>query len=452
MSKRIRDLKPSSTVWREWIVGKIARPFASLSGDQRFWIGFAALCILTTLLIQNPFWTSTPESAYSEGDIAREALISPADISVTDQEEHERLRAAARDAVKPIFRFESNQAEQAVRSFVSAWEKLQRHGNAEPANTKQSDADLKSESHWTGAGGSDVGKVFAARTFSRNELEAVQSALRESAAGYIYDDADRQYFQNEVQVFDRLRPNLRSTVTMPESNWTALSVAREKLKTRLNSIRSLSPKEIDAFYTAAEILVEPSISYDSVATETARSTAADNTQPRTITLKRGQKIVDTGDIITQDVGDSDLCVIVEAVQQVCGAAAFRYSTFLDRVEIYPASRAFAEACPFGRENVCPNGICRADTDGDSGGLFPAGRVYGRSKCCRSPQRSHFVGLCYSIRRGQLADDLACGPSDSALYGTSKFTHRGPARTAWTGIYDLCGDRLIGRRLWHRPLP
>ena len=125
--------------------------------------------------------------------------------------------------------------------------------------------------------------------------------LRESSEGYIYDDTEKQYFQDEVQVFDRSKPNLRSTVSMPESNWTALSVAREKLKTRLTSIRSLSQKEIDAFYTAAEILVEPSISYDSVATETARTAAAEGTQPRTVTLKRGQKIVDAGDIITADV-------------------------------------------------------------------------------------------------------------------------------------------------------
>ncbi len=300
MSKRIRDLKSPTAAWREWIFRTVGRPFAKLSDDQKFWLGFAALCLITTLLIQNPFWRSTLEQAYVEGDIARESIVSPADITFSDPEESERLKNEAKEAIKPIFRYESNKADQTVQRFLSSWENLQRHGGKDSANAKAVDGDAKGEIHWTGAGGPDVAKTLAARPFSRNELDAIQSSLRETSQGYIYDDSEKQYFQNEVFVFDRSRPNLRSTVSMPESNWMALSTAREKLKTRLTAIRSLTPKEIEAFYTAAEILVEPSISYDSVATDTARQSAAEGTQPRTISLKRGQKIVDEGDIVTPD--------------------------------------------------------------------------------------------------------------------------------------------------------
>ncbi|MEQ1921766.1 MAG: HDIG domain-containing metalloprotein [Pyrinomonadaceae bacterium] len=299
MSKRIRDLKSPVTEWREWLFGLIARPFGVLSPEHQFWIGFAVLCLLTTLLIHNPLWRSAGEQPYLEGDIARESISSPADIYFADPDESERLKSEARKAVKPIFRYESNKAEQAVQGFLSSWEKLQRHGGE--ANTKQSNSDAKAETHWLGAGGAEVGKTLAARTFSRNELDAVESGLREAATGYVYDDSERQYFQNEVFVFDRSKPNLQSTVSMPESNWTSLSVARNKFRTRLTAIKSLSAKEADAFYTAGEILIEPSISYDSVATETARAGAAENIQPRTITLKRGQKIVDEGGIVTADV-------------------------------------------------------------------------------------------------------------------------------------------------------
>lgn len=300
MSKRIRDLKSPVAVWREWLFGLIAQPFAALSPERQFWLGFSVLCLLTTLLIQNPLWRGAGEQPYQEGDVARESIISPADIYFADPDESERLKAEAKKAVKPIFRYESNKAEQAVQSFLSSWERLQRHGNDETTQ-KPSNSDAKGETHWLGAGGSEVGKTLASRTFSRNELDAVQSALREAAEGYIYDDSERQYFQNEVFVFDRSKPNLQSTVAMPESNWTALSAARNKLRTRLAAVKSLSPKEADAFYTAGEILVEPSVSYDSVATETARQTVTENIQPRTITLKRGQKIVDEGSIVTGDV-------------------------------------------------------------------------------------------------------------------------------------------------------
>jgi putative nucleotidyltransferase with HDIG domain len=187
-----------------------------------------------------------------------------------------------------------------VQQFLSSWEKLQRHGSETSANAKPTNSDAKTETHWTGAGGSEVGKVLAARNFSRNEIDAVSGALREADEGYIYDDSERQYFQNSVFIFDKSKPGQQSTVTMPESNWTSLSTARTKFRTRLGTIKSLSPKEVDAFYTAGEILVEPSVSYDSVATETAKRAAAENVQAETISLKRGEKVVDAGQVIKAD--------------------------------------------------------------------------------------------------------------------------------------------------------
>jgi putative nucleotidyltransferase with HDIG domain len=299
MSKRIRDLKSPVTEWRQWLFGRISGPFRRLTDSQQFWLGFATLCLVTTLLIQNPLWRNSGEQPYQEGDIARESIIAPADITFNNADEADRLKSGAKDAVPPIFRYESNKDEQAVQGFLSSWEKLQRHGS--DANTqKPANSDSKGETHWIGAGGADVAKTLSSRTFSRNEIDAVRSALSEAAQGYIYDDSERQYFQNEVFIFDRSKPNLRTTVAMPESNWTSLSAAREKFRTRLNGIKSLSEKEATAFYTAGEILIEPSVSYDSVATETARQSASENIQPQTIVLKRGQKIVDEGGLITAD--------------------------------------------------------------------------------------------------------------------------------------------------------
>jgi len=298
MNKRIQEMKSPVTIWREKVFAAIAKPFSDLSPDKQFWLGFATFCLVTTVLIHNPFWRAAGEQVYKEGDIARESIIVPADITYTDIAESERLKLEAKNAVKPIFRYESNKSEEAVQRFLSSWEKLQRHGN-ESVGGKQANSDAKSETHWTGAGGPDIGKTLAARTFSRNELDAVQSAIRESEQGYIFDDSDKQHFQNEVFVFDRSKPNLRSTVSMPESSWVPLSAARSKLRGRLSAIKSLSQKEVDAFITAAEILVEPSVAFDSVATETARQAAADNIEPKTIALKRGQKIANEGDIVTQ---------------------------------------------------------------------------------------------------------------------------------------------------------
>jgi cyclic-di-AMP phosphodiesterase PgpH len=297
MSKRIQDMKSPASRRRDKGLAMISALFGRLSDRQQFWIGFAIFCLLTAILIHNPFWRASGDLKYREGDIARSSIIAPADVEFTDEAETNKLREEARNAVRPIFRFESNKPDQATQRFLSSWERLQRHSGEEskPANAE------KTETHWTGAGGPEVGQILAGRTFSRNELDAVQSAIREASEGFIFDDSDRQYFQNEVLVFDRARPNIRTTVSMPESNWTALSEARSRLSERLKSIRSLSSDEANALYTAAEILIEPSVTYDSVATEGARQAAAESIEPITISLRRGQRIVNEGDIITPQI-------------------------------------------------------------------------------------------------------------------------------------------------------
>jgi putative nucleotidyltransferase with HDIG domain len=280
----------------------LSRSFKKVSGDQIFWIGFVLLCLVTTFLINNPFWRSSSIDQYKEGDIARESVISPADITQINAEETDKLKQDARESVRPIFTSESNRAEQAVQSFRSAWENLERkseNSNANTGNTK-SNANTKTDALWTGAGGAELAKVFSGRKFSSNELDTVARILRENASGLIYGDQDRQYFAPEITVIDRQKPNLDSVVKMPESSMIALSSARNNLLEDLRQITSLSEKEIEAFNAALSPLIQPSVSFDSVATQSARRNVEESVQPTTISLKRSQKIVDEGDIITTE--------------------------------------------------------------------------------------------------------------------------------------------------------
>lgn len=298
MSKRIQDLKSPLTKWRKVVWEKVSAPFAALSEGQRFWLGFAFLCIVTTILIHNPLWRSSTEQVYKEGDIARESIIAPSDIYFTDEEQTKAIRETARETVKPIFTYEAKRSDEAVQSFRSAWENLQRKNEAANSNTKQN---ANSNTQWTGAGGGELGKVFASRKFSTNELESVTRILREAAEGSIYGDQDAQYFAGEISLIDRQRPNQQSVVQMPETSMTALSVARNELRDGLERIRSLSPKEVEAFNKALSPLIQPSVVFDSVATENARQSIAEGVLPVTISLKRGQKVADEGDIITPDI-------------------------------------------------------------------------------------------------------------------------------------------------------
>ncbi len=284
----------------------VSAPFRWMSVNQRFWLGFAVLCILTTLLINNPIWRGSSEYVYKEGDIARESIISPADISFVDEEETERIRETAKETVAPTFAFEPKRADEAVQGFRSAWEGLRRKIEA-PANTNKanlrsdgnrSNSNSRSDPRWTGVGGAELGRVFSARTFSSNELDAILRILRENSSGDIYSDQDKQYLQGEISIVDRQRPTDSRQAQNPALTMTALSAARNNLSEGLAEIRSLSPKEIEAFNAALSPLIQPSIIYDSAATENARKMVAEGVQPVAISLKRSQKVVDEGDIIT----------------------------------------------------------------------------------------------------------------------------------------------------------
>lgn len=285
--------------WRRKAWGAIKGPLEKVSPGQRFWIGFAFLCLFTTVLIQNPIWQTAGENFYKEGDIAREAIISPADIYYFDDVATERDRETARAAIRPIFSFEPKRADEAVQNFRSAWEKLLR--TSEPSAANRANSNSNTATTWTGAGGAELGRIFSSRKFSNNELDSITRLIRENAAGDIYSDQDEPFLQGEVEIVDRQRPGDIRQARNPVSTMTSLSAAREKLKDGLSQIRSLSQKEADAFYAATAPLIQPSVIYDAAATENARRLVSENVPPVTISLKRSQKIADQGDIITPDI-------------------------------------------------------------------------------------------------------------------------------------------------------
>ncbi|HEX6278473.1 MAG TPA: HDIG domain-containing protein [Pyrinomonadaceae bacterium] len=274
-------------------------PLGKISPGQRFLIGFAFLCLATTLFIVNPVWQGAGENFYSEGDIAREAIISPADIYFEDDAATERERETARAAIRPIFFLDSRRAEEAVQNFRSAWDKLIRT-NEVAANRSNSNVQPR-DPEWTGPGGAELGKVLSSRRFTNNELDSITRLLREHAAGDIYSDQDAQYLQREVEIIDRQRPTDTRLAMNPISTMTSVSRARENFRNSLDQIPSLSDAEVEGFYQATAPLIQPSVIYDADATENARRNVAESVPPVAISLKRGQKIADQGDIITPEI-------------------------------------------------------------------------------------------------------------------------------------------------------
>ncbi|MEZ5345298.1 MAG: HDIG domain-containing protein [Pyrinomonadaceae bacterium] len=274
----------------------VSYPFNKLSGDQKFWIGFIFLSIVTTVLINNPF-SRDATAVYKEGDIARESIISPADISIVNQEETDQIKKAAGEGVNPIFTFQPNRAEESVKDFREAWAKFQT-GSGDKSSETRSDAPAAAGRKWEGPGGEELGKVFGARRFSTSEINSVVEIIEESSKGYIFYDKDRPFLANEITLIDRDKPNTDSTVAMPESTWIPLSDTRGRIKESLSKIDSFSQLEIEAFEKAITPLVVPNVIFDSAATTKARGDMIKSVQPVQISLKRGQTVVREGDAIT----------------------------------------------------------------------------------------------------------------------------------------------------------
>src|SRR4028118_297487 len=179
MSKRRPNLAPPFVRTRNAIWRFLKRRLGVFSPTARSVAIFALLSLATTMLIVNPY-TRTAGENYEEGDVLKETIVSPADIIETDQKETARWREAAAETVKPIFRFDSNRAVQAARSFRAAWEDLERQNRASSnANTGSSNT-AKIDQTWTGHGGAEVGKTIAARGFRQADLELLTDILRDA--------------------------------------------------------------------------------------------------------------------------------------------------------------------------------------------------------------------------------------------------------------------------------
>jgi putative nucleotidyltransferase with HDIG domain len=300
MSKRIEELKSPMTRWRGRLRNAAMGILGRFSVRQIFWFGFAFLSISTTFILFAPVWRTSAELAYKEGDIARETIISPADIHFVDEAETEKIRRSARDTIDPIFNFEPKRGEEAVQTFRTAWEDAERKSRT-AANSNRVSNGLKNDNAGGPKVNPDLARVFTQRKFSAAELEAVTRILRENAEGDIFGDQDEPFLEGQITIVDRQKPTDSRVSANAATMMTKLSEARQKLTRDVHSIPSLTPSEADSFANYLGPLIQPSVIYDAAATESSRNTAAASVEPVTISLKRGQKIADQGDPITSSV-------------------------------------------------------------------------------------------------------------------------------------------------------
>lgn len=284
MGLRPRFKTPFSQA-RDKLMAYAIRPLMYFRPRTRFLIACSILVIVTTFLLSNR--SSSFTENYRLGDIVGRSIIAPADVTAVDTAETEKRKAAAREATRPVFNWDSSRAEISVQSFRSAWEDL----------NKQTTESQKPPV-WGGEGGAAVADAIAAHNFSETDLDRIASIIREVGAQYIYDDADAERLQHEIVLVDIRSPQSHVIVPAPRTRMTSLSSARRSLELRIVNLPRWTTTQKTALTTALLPLIRPNIVLDQTATAAARETEANRISPVVISLKRHQVVAREGDTIT----------------------------------------------------------------------------------------------------------------------------------------------------------
>ena len=205
-----------------------------------------------------------------------------------DQAETERLKNIARESTRAVFNLDSSRAETSVQSFRSAWEDLE-----EQTNSGQTKSFV-----WSGAGGPAVAKAIIAHNFKEADLDRIASIIRETSAGYIYDDNEADRLQQEIVLIDVRSPVAQMILPAPRTRMIPLSSARRTLETRIVNLQGWSSEQKAALTSALIPLIRPNVVLDQTATAAARETEASRIPPVVISLKRNQVIAREGDTVT----------------------------------------------------------------------------------------------------------------------------------------------------------
>jgi putative nucleotidyltransferase with HDIG domain len=276
------------------VLGFVVRPFRQFTPRTRLFIIYGFFVVVTTLLLVNSSSRGLTES-YQEGEVVRRTVIAPTDISVMDWTETEKRRAAAREAARPVFTFDSTRAETAIQNFRAAWEDLHKQAETRSnGNVSSGKKGLK----WMGEGDGAIVSAIAAHRFDPAELERLTRILREVTDGYIYEDGDAEYLKQDISLVDKRSPGTKSVLTMPQSRMTPLSAAQKSLRARISQLSGWSQEEQAAISATLQTIIRPSVSFDPAATTAVRDEAARKVEMAHLMLRRNQVVAREGDMVT----------------------------------------------------------------------------------------------------------------------------------------------------------
>ncbi|MHB0980750.1 MAG: HD family phosphohydrolase [Thermoleophilia bacterium] len=261
---------------------------------RRFGVSLlVVLAVVLTLVISSNYLPSRHN--FQVGDIAEEQVVAPRTVIFENREATEELRKQVASLVQPVFSINPTALTSVVADVEALFSQVERvKQSLAPTTTLPSSARTTSTTASTQVGGTvstePVINVGVARARLRREVPAgVSDATLVVMLESTGDDISRL----QADVSDVLRVLYAGSVIQ-----TALDVARENLQLQTKGLAG-SDAYRTAVYEVASSFLRPNQVLDEEATRARRDQAMQEVAPVTITVLKGERIVQPGDTITE---------------------------------------------------------------------------------------------------------------------------------------------------------
>lgn len=362
--RRVRFNSPFAS-WRKSVLRAIARPFLWFRPTTRFICGSLLLTLVTAWLLDATLLPMYSE-VYKQGEVVRSNVISPADIEVEDIDETQRRRIALINSMPSVWRYDPAQSDAAATKLRRLWEEVaQLQSSASPdtenvARTGATSSAPRAPSVPISAAiDQDFARALIAHRFDQSLLAQLLQIIRESAAGYIYADGDKEHLTTRIRLVD-LHTSRQAELNTTEAEFRSVSSVRQNIRERLSTLPRWTPSERDALFSVMAPAIKPTIVFDQATTNATHTAAASTVSPVLTTLKRNRIVAREGDQLTPQMLAQlaairtysetrrrphhfiGLLIIVAALY----AAAWRFTEYRSTITTLPISKtkAFTLVC------------------------------------------------------------------------------------------------------------
>jgi putative nucleotidyltransferase with HDIG domain len=253
------------------------------------------LCLVLTVIIV-PKGGFVPDY-YSPGDVASRDVKAPRNMMIPDEALTEKKRQEAREAVRPVYDFDAEVTAELGDRLIQALRIID-----PPVEGEKPDPEIRQTlEDALDAGISDEEfSVLSRLPVSDDLLHDIREVLDFSPVPMIV--ANRKVFLNDAEkgvVVRDLRSQQENTVGRSDEV-IGMGDAQEMLRTRLDSVETLSKREREVLFALTQRLLRPNLTFNKEETESRKTAAMASVTPVFFQVKKGEMIVREGERVNEE--------------------------------------------------------------------------------------------------------------------------------------------------------